>query len=144
VTDDQGSDGAKEAVKTYIEQTKLLVTLSSAFVLAPAGAVAVFKDRAAVGLSKSLLFWFVVADVLFILSVLMGYVVLGTISGFQHIGEYDVHRPATRWSSMFQILTYLAGLAVFIYFAFALISAPQPKPYESIGSAFRMSERSAG
>jgi hypothetical protein len=140
VTDDRGSDGAKEAVKTYIEQTKLLVTLSSAFVLAPAGAVAVFKDRAVVGLSTSLLFWFVVADVLFILSVLMGYVVLGTISGFQHINRYDVHRAATRWSSLFQILTYLAGLVVFIYFAFALISAPQPKPYESIGSASPMSQ----
>jgi hypothetical protein len=139
VTDDPKLDGTKEAVKTYIEQTKLLVALSSAFVLAPAGAVAVFKDRAAIGLSKSLLFWFVVADVLFILSVFMGYVVLGTISGFQHVGKYDVHRPATRTCSMLQILTYLAGLVVFIYFAFSLISAP-PKPYESIGSADAIKE----
>jgi hypothetical protein len=72
VTDDRG---AKKAAKTYIEQTKLLVCCRP-FVLAPAGAIAVFKDRAAVGLSTSLLFWFVVADVLLILSVLMGYVVV--------------------------------------------------------------------
>jgi len=117
-------DGPKEAVKTYIEQTKLLVTLSSAFVLAPAGAVAVFKDRVAVGLSKSLLSWFVIADLLFIISVLMGYVVLGTIAGYQHISQFNVHRPATRWCSFLQIVTYLAGLAVFMYFAFALVSAP--------------------
>jgi hypothetical protein len=124
MADDSALDGPKEAVKTYIEQTKLLVTLSSAFVLAPAGAVAVFKDRAAVSLSNSLLTWFVVADVFFILSVLMGYVVLGTISGYQHLNQFNVHRTATRWCSLLQILTYVAGLIVFIYFAFALISAP--------------------
>jgi hypothetical protein len=31
------SEGKKEASKTYLEQTKLLVTLSSAFLFAPAG-----------------------------------------------------------------------------------------------------------
>src|SRR6266699_2566583 len=99
-------DARKEAVKTYVEQTKLLVTLSSAFVLAPAGVVAVFKDRVAVGLSTSQLAWFVIADILFIVSVLMGYVVLATIAGYQHLNRFDVHRPATRYSSLVQIATY--------------------------------------
>jgi hypothetical protein len=119
-------DARKEAVKTYIEQTKLLVTLSSAFVLAPAGAVAVFKDRFAVGLSKSQLTWFVIADLLFILSVFMGYVVLGTIAGYQHLNKFDVHRPATRNSSLAQIFIYVAGLIVFMYFSFGLVSLPPP------------------
>lgn len=116
-------DGKLEAVKTYIEQTKLLVALASAFVLAPAGLVAIFKDRLATGLSNSQLVWFVIADVLFILSVLMGYVVLGTIAGYQHLNKFDVYRPATMTCSLLQIATYLIGLGVFIFFAFAVIAS---------------------
>jgi len=44
------SDSKKEACKTYIEQTKLLVTLASAFLFAPAALIGILKDRAAVGL----------------------------------------------------------------------------------------------
>jgi hypothetical protein len=97
-------------------------------VLAPAGVVAVFKDRVAVGLSPSQLAWFVIADLLFIVSVLMGYVVLGTIAGYQHLNRFDVHRTATRYSSLVQIVSYLAGLAVFMFFAFALVSSPVVPP----------------
>jgi hypothetical protein len=130
MTDDPKLDGAKEAVKTYIEQTKLLVTLASAFVLAPPAAVAVFKDWITIGLSRWLLTWFVVADILFIFSILMGYVVLGTISGSQHLNQYNVYRSATRYCSLLQFFAYIIGLGVFIYFAFALVSTPAtpPKP----------------
>jgi hypothetical protein len=115
-------DGRKEAVKTYIEQTKLLVALASAFVIAPAAFAALFKDRVAEGLSSSLLFWFVASDVLFIASVLAGYVVLGTIAGFQHLNEYNVYRPATKYASRAQIAAYLIGMVIFIYVAFVLIN----------------------
>ena len=115
-------DGKIEAVKTYIEQTKLLVTLSSAFVIAPAGLVAVFKDRVVAGLSFSQMLWFVVADVFFIASVLMGYVVLGTIAGYQHLNKFDVYRRATMIFSLIQIATYVLGLGVFIFFAFVIVS----------------------
>jgi hypothetical protein len=129
------TEGKKEAVKTYIEQTKLLVTLASAFVLAPAGLVAVFKDRVAVGLSNTQLTLFIIADVLFIASVLLGYVVLGTIAGYQHLDKFDVYRPATMRSSLFQIGTYLLGLAMFIFFAFELVSStPVAGPrYDGLG-----------
>jgi hypothetical protein len=124
MADSSALDGAKEAVKTYIEQTKLLVTLSSAFVLAPPGAVAVFKDWTTIGLSRRLLTWFLVADGLFIFSILMGYAVLGTLAGYQHLNQFNVHRPATRWCSLLQFFAYFIGLAVFIYFAFSLVTAP--------------------
>jgi hypothetical protein len=121
-------DARKEAVKTYIEQTKLLVALSSAFVLAPAGVVAVLKDRAAVGLTPAQLAWFIVADVLFIFSVFMGYVVLGTIAGYQHLNKFDVHRSATRNCSLLQIFSYVVGLIVFMYFSYGLIVSSNPIP----------------
>ena len=41
---DPNLDGKKEACKTYIEQTKLLVTLASAFIFAPAVLIPLFKD----------------------------------------------------------------------------------------------------
>jgi tetrahydromethanopterin S-methyltransferase subunit D len=131
MTDATPTDGKKEAVQTYLEQTKLLVTLSSAFILAPAGLVAVLKERSSVGLANSQLFWFVVAEVLFIASVLAGYVVLGTIAGFQDAQKFDVYRPATRYASLIQIAAYLSGLSVFIYLAFTLAASTPvtpPKP----------------
>jgi hypothetical protein len=123
MSDSSPTDGKKEAVKTYLEQTKLLVTLSSAFILAPAGLVAVLKERSSVGLTSSQLFWFVVAEILFIVSVLAGYVVLGTIAGFQDANRFDVFRPATRYASLAQFVTYLVGLSVFIYLAFTLAAS---------------------
>jgi hypothetical protein len=68
------------------------------------------------------LFWFVVAEVLFIASVLAGYVVLGSIAGYQAQGRYDVFRPATRYSSLAQIGAYLVGLGVFIFLAYGLVT----------------------
>ena len=106
--------GKKESVKTYIEQTKLLVALSSAFLFAPAGLVALLKDNSEVGLTGCQILWFIIAEVCFVLSVLAGYVVLASIAGWQAIGKYDVYRPATKWSSLAQIGLYIFGLFVFI------------------------------
>jgi hypothetical protein len=128
MTDTSPDDGRKEAVKTYLEQTKMLVTLASAFILAPAGLVAVLKERGSVGLTSSQLFWFVVAEILFIASVLAGYVVLGTIAGSQDANKFDVYRPATRYSSLAQIAAYIFGLSVFIYLAFTLAAAIPANP----------------
>jgi hypothetical protein len=101
-----------------------LVTLASAFVIAPAGLVAVLKDRATAGLTNSALLWlFVVAEILFIASVLAGYVVFGTIAGYQAADKFDVYRPATMYASLGQIATYLIGLVVFMFFAVLLSSA---------------------
>jgi hypothetical protein len=115
------SDSKKEACKTYIEQTKLLVTLASAFLFAPAALIGILKDRAAVGLTGWQLRWFVAAEVLFIFSVLAGYVVLGTVTGSQDEGKFDVYRPATQTSSLFQLGLYLCGIVVFIFLALAFV-----------------------
>lgn len=114
-------EGRKEAVKTYVEQTELLVTLSSAFLFAPAGLIAILKDRTAAKLTHDQLWWFVVAEFCFIFSVLAGYFVLASIAGSQDKGEFDVHRPATRWGSLAQFFSYLLGLVVFFRLAFLMI-----------------------
>jgi hypothetical protein len=114
-------DGKKEAIKTYIEQTKLLVTLASAFIFAPAGLVAILKDRTAAGIGSKELVGFIVAEFFFISSVFAGYVVLGTITGSQEDGTFDVYRPATMRASLAQVATYLLGLLVFILLAVGLV-----------------------
>jgi hypothetical protein len=68
-------DGPKEACKTYIEQTKLLVTLASAFVVAPAAIVAFFEGKNSIGASPELVSKFLWAEGLFVFSVLSGYLV---------------------------------------------------------------------
>jgi hypothetical protein len=106
--------GNQEAVKTYIEQTKLVVTLASGFVLAPAAAVSFFRSsnpNHGAHLSVQLFIW---AEILQILSILAGYAVLGSIVGSQHNDEFNVYRPATRYLSLLQLALYLAGLSCFV------------------------------
>ncbi len=134
-SDAPNNEGRKESVVTYIEQTKLLVTLSSAFLLAPAGLVALMKDRSGLPISDLQTVWFVVAEVLFIASVLAGYVVLATIAGWQAAGRFDIYRPATMRASLLQIFLYLAGLAVFITLAVAMARTParhEPAPVTNV------------
>jgi hypothetical protein len=122
------SEGRKEAAKTYLEQTKLLVTLASAFLFAPAGLVAILKDRSAAGLTVKQLSWFIVAEICFVVSVLAGYIVLGTLAGSQDAGKFDIFRPATRCFSLLQFGAYLAGLIMFIGLAVVFVSGSSHSP----------------
>ena len=120
-TTDPTLEGRKDAVKTYIEQTKLLVTLASAFIVAPAAFATLFKERSTNGLSGAPFYLFLFSEGFFVASVLAGYVVLATIAGYQHLGRYDVYRPATVNCSMLQIATYVAGLGLFAALAVHIV-----------------------
>ncbi|MBS0030734.1 hypothetical protein ACTJJ0_26865 [Chitinophaga sp. 22321] len=102
-------DHHQEAVKTYMEQTKLLVTLASAFLLAPAF---FYEKLEFIGWALA------TAEVLFILSVLAGYVVFGSIAGSQHKGTPDVYRPATMNSSVAQLIFFLVGIGFLLFAVF--------------------------
>ncbi|SRR5216683_1323901 len=115
-------EGKKEACKTYMEQTKLLVTLASAFLFAPPGLVAIVKDRGEAGITGPDLGWFIAAETLFVLSVLAGYVVLGSLAGSQDSGKFDVFRPATRNASLTQIGLYVFGIILFVTLAVRIVS----------------------
>jgi hypothetical protein len=115
------SDSKKESCRTYVEQTKLLVTLASAFLFAPAALIGILKDRTAAGLTGWQLRWFIAAELCFIVSVLAGYVVLGAVTGSQYDGKFDVYRPATRRWSFIQLGTYAFGLLVFFWLALAFV-----------------------
>lgn len=103
------ANGKKDACKTFIEQTKLLVTLASAFLVAPA--VLLGRGNEALGRELAI---FLLAEVCFVLSVLLGYVVLGSIAGSQHSGKYNVYRKATRRLSMGQFTAYVLGMSAFV------------------------------
>jgi hypothetical protein len=110
------TDGQKEACKTYIEQTKLLVALASAFIFAPPALLTLMKDAHDVGVGN-VLRMFVIAEALFVASVLAGYVVLGCVTGSQNDGSFDVFRLATRMSSILQLVFYLLGVTAFVVLA---------------------------
>lgn len=103
-----------EAVKTYVEQTKLLVTLASVFMVAPAVTT--------IALAEANFFWFACSEVMFVLSVLLGYIVFGSIAGSQDEGDYNVYRRATCWSSLAQFFSFLVGICAF----FMLVSTGAP------------------
>jgi hypothetical protein len=106
-------NGKLDALKTYVEQTKLLVTLASGFLIAPAAALPLFRQSADKPLHLPIKL-FAFAEAALILSVVAGYAVLGSIAGSQHNGEFNVYRPATRILSLIQIVLYLSGLSMFV------------------------------
>jgi hypothetical protein len=108
-----------EACKTYVEQTKLLVTLASAFLVAPAAFLAL--DPAKLKISSGAATLIVFFEIAFIVSVVCGYVVLGTIAGAQDDGSFNVYRGATRFWAILQFLAYLGGLAGVVLVFAALI-----------------------
>jgi hypothetical protein len=90
-----------DACKTYLEQTKLLTTLSSAFIIAP---VALFEKFQNMNLLVILM------EVFFIFSIFTGYVVFGTIAGTQHKGDCNVHNKGTTIFSWIQIVFFFLGI----------------------------------
>jgi hypothetical protein len=110
--------GPQEAVKTYMEQTKLLITLASAFIIAPPA----LKDILNLNQHP---YRFIVSEVFFIVSVLLGYVVFGTIAGYQQKGKFDIYRSATKWFSIFQFVTLLIGISAFVTLAWPVFNTPE-------------------
>ena len=98
--------GRIEACKTFVEQTKLLVSLASAFVIAPPVVLSFIK----IGLGWKIY----IAESLFVFSVLSGYVALGAVAGSQHVGSFDVHRRAVQCFGLLQFCCYVAGIAFFL------------------------------
>jgi hypothetical protein len=137
-------DDGKEACKTYVEQTKLLVTLASGFILAPPALLSIIgANDPMLAFSVADTGRFVATESLFVLSVLMGYLTLGSISGSQDEGEYDVYRTATLRLSRLQILFYLIGLGVFAWLVLARFSTPAKEvayPSRSPYSSFQAVE----
>jgi hypothetical protein len=112
VVEDVGRLNRVEAMKTYIEQTKLLVTLSSAFLVAPAALLAL--DPAKVRALRPYVCTMAIIETFFIVSVLAGYVVLSTVVGSQDDGTFNVYRGATRFWSFLQFGAYVFGLIGFV------------------------------
>ena len=108
------TSGKADALKTYIEQTKLLVTLASGFLVAPAAMLPLFRQSAGKISLQLPIKTFAAAEAALILSVVAGYAVLGSVAGSQHSGAPDVYRPATRVLSLIQLLFYLFGLSMFV------------------------------
>ena len=106
--------GKQEALRTYVEQTKLLVTLASGFVLAPAAAVSLIHPFDSQPMPHVSMPLFLLAEILQILSVISGYAVLGSIVGSQHDETFNVYRRATIALSRLQLGLYLTGLGCFV------------------------------
>jgi hypothetical protein len=119
-------DGPKEACKTYIEQTKLLVTLASAFVVAPAAIAAFFVGKDTIPATAEMVLRLLWAEGFFVGSVLTGYLILASIAGSQQANIFDVYRPATRILSWLQIGAYIIGLIFFVSFLRLVISSRTP------------------
>ena len=101
------------ACATYVDQTKLLVTLASGFVLAPAALLGLSGATSWPAGALTVL-GFVIAEVLFIGSILLGYLAIASVVGSQDDGTFSVYRSATRVFSLLQIGSYLLGVAVFL------------------------------
>jgi hypothetical protein len=102
---DMSENPKNDACKTYLEQTKLLVTLSSAFIIAPA----FFTDE--IKITNPFPIWM---ELFFIASVFCGYIVFGTITGTQSKGVFNVYNTGTRIFSLIQIAFFIVGLILLV------------------------------
>jgi len=108
-----------EACKTYVEQTKLLVTLASAFVVAPAAIVALDPARLTILRLHSCIV--IAAECSFLLSVFSAYFVLGSLAGSQYKGTLNVYRPFTVFASLVQLVAYIVGLSEVVWLVKSLV-----------------------
>lgn len=115
-------DGRKDACKTFIEQTKLLVSLGSAFVVAPALVIPLINTSVSLGTAPTL--GLALAEVFFVLSILAGYLVVGSIAGTQNNGRYDVYSGNVLWTARIQLTLYLLGTASFAFLLWGMLSEP--------------------
>lgn len=111
----------KEECKAYIKQTKLYMTSTPVFLFASAALVIILKDKNVAGLDDSTLVWFVAAEVLFVSSVLSGYIVLSSLARSQGDGSFDVFCRATRLFSALQFRLFVFGIVCFIALAVHLV-----------------------
>ncbi|MDO8464063.1 MAG: hypothetical protein Q7S46_02255 [Gallionella sp.] len=110
-------DVKKEECEAYIRQTKLYVTLTSAFLFAPVALVMILKGKSVAELDDSALVLFVVVEVLFACSVFSGYLTLGSLARSQDDGSFDVFRRTTRGFSTLQFRLFVAGIVDFVILA---------------------------
>lgn len=110
-------ENRKEACKTYIEQIKLLVTLASAFVVAPVALISLLNTKDRIKVPPEIIDKLILSEGLLIASIFFGYMALASVTGEQDSGTFNVYRPATRIYSLLQVFAYLAGAAVFVYLA---------------------------
>jgi hypothetical protein len=115
------SEGRKEAWKTYLEQTKLLVTLASAFLFAPAALIGILKERSGLHIKTAFLHDLLIAEFCLLVSVVAGYVTIATVAGSQDRGDFDVFRFATRVASLIQFGSYILGVFVLLLFSYFLL-----------------------
>lgn len=103
-------DSKKEECQIYIKQTKLFMTLTSAFLLAPVALVMTLKDKSATGFDGSALAWFAGVEALFACSVLSGFIVLDSLAKPQNDGSFDAFGKTTRLFSILQFRLFVAGI----------------------------------
>ena len=108
--EDPGFDNGKEACRTYVGQMRLLATLASGFVLVSPVLAGYMKASRAIGFSTYNGVALVASELLFVSSLLCGYVVLESIVRSQQAGAFDALRPVTRLFSLGQFGCYLLGL----------------------------------
>jgi hypothetical protein len=109
------NDGPQEALKTYIEQTKLVVTLASGFLIAPAALIPLYRSKEFGSPPAFPSLTFVLSEMALIFSIFFGYLVMGSIAGSQHANDFNVYRKATRIFSILQLTSYVIGLIFFVW-----------------------------
>ena len=106
------ADHKKYAVEKYLEQVKVLTALATTLLLSPNLIVALKKPTesgalAILELKPQLKGVLLTANIAFLVSILLTYLIYSSIVGSAHAGEYNVDRPATR---LFSLLQFFANI----------------------------------
>src|SRR6266576_3154777 len=113
--------GQKEAVKTYLEQVKVITALATTLLLTPNVLLTLEKqDTARTALALNLpnwKCWLIGGNLAFLLAIILTYFVYATIAGSLDENKFNINRTATRFFSIAQFIALLAGcVALFVIF----------------------------
>jgi len=107
-------DPLRDALKSYEELTRLLITLTTGtLVLAPTVLGAVKRSRAARRWALRLAVWLLLA------SLAAGILCLSALAGAQRDGHYDISAGSIKYTGILQWCAFGAGLLMFCVFALA-------------------------
>lgn len=118
---ESNKEDKKFAIEKYLDQVKILTALATALLISPNAFLIIRKaDAEALQVFESAKIFLSVANILFLLSIIMTYFIYSSIVGNVNEGIYDVYRPATRIFSLIQLLGIVVGCVALLIFFFMI------------------------
>lgn len=110
----------KFAVEKYLDQVKILTALATTLLISPNLFLmlreAIAENSQVMGVWKQAKTFLITANISFLVSIIMTYLIYSSVVGSVDEGEYEIYRPLTRIFSLIQFAGIVVGCAALLVF----------------------------